>query len=95
MVGFFPHGTREGACRKMIQSVESKDYEKGGKQGYTLYLFGLLGDKALPLFFSLALDVGRHQLRGGIPGLEDHQSGPRLICIEQKGSQVSTKHKNG
>ncbi|KAJ8449200.1 LOW QUALITY PROTEIN: hypothetical protein Cgig2_027202 [Carnegiea gigantea] len=29
MAGFFPRGMREGACKKMTQSVESRDYEKG------------------------------------------------------------------
>jgi len=62
MVGFFSRGTREGAHRKKTQSVESKNCEKesGDKQGYALYLFGLLGDEVLPLLFPPSLDVGRH-----------------------------------
>ncbi|KAJ8443840.1 LOW QUALITY PROTEIN: hypothetical protein Cgig2_010304 [Carnegiea gigantea] len=95
MAGFFTRGMREGTGRKMTQSVESRDYEKGGKQGCTLYLFGLLGDEALPLFFLPTLGVGRHLLWGGVFSLEDRQPYPHLICIKRKGSQVSTKHKNG
>ncbi|KAJ8426753.1 LOW QUALITY PROTEIN: hypothetical protein Cgig2_029422 [Carnegiea gigantea] len=60
---------------------------KGAKQGYTLYLLGLLGDEALPLLFLPTLSVGRHLLRGGVPGLENRQPCPRLICIKQKESQ--------
>jgi len=35
-----------------------------------------------------------HLFKGGVLSLEDRQPCPRLICIKQKGSQVSTKHKN-
>ncbi|KAJ8429578.1 LOW QUALITY PROTEIN: hypothetical protein Cgig2_023784 [Carnegiea gigantea] len=68
---------------------------KGGKasEGHIPYLFGLLGNKKLPLFLSLMLGSGRHLFRSGIPGLEHYQLSPRLICMKQTGSQVSTKHK--
>ncbi|KAJ8441273.1 hypothetical protein Cgig2_013688 [Carnegiea gigantea] len=47
----------------------------------------LLGDEALPLLFSPMLGISRHLLQSGIPRLEDHQPGPRLFCIKQKGNQ--------
>ncbi|KAJ8421184.1 LOW QUALITY PROTEIN: hypothetical protein Cgig2_011312 [Carnegiea gigantea] len=59
----------------------------GDELGCTLYLFGLLTNEALPLLFPPTLSVGRPLFGGGIPGLEDRQPCPRLICIKQKGSQ--------
>ncbi|KAJ8444583.1 hypothetical protein Cgig2_013862 [Carnegiea gigantea] len=83
MAGFFQRGTRKGAYGRTTQSVESRDYEKeGGKQDYTFYHFGLLGDKTLPFLFSPAIGVGRHLLWGDVPSLEDRQSYPRLIYIK-------------
>ncbi|KAJ8435422.1 LOW QUALITY PROTEIN: hypothetical protein Cgig2_001074 [Carnegiea gigantea] len=51
---------------------QSQRKTKGGKasKGHIPYLFGLLGNKKLPLFLSLTLDSGRHLFRSGVPGLE-------------------------
>ncbi|KAJ8437774.1 LOW QUALITY PROTEIN: hypothetical protein Cgig2_024078 [Carnegiea gigantea] len=41
--------------------------------------------KALSFFFLMALGFGRHLFGGGVPGLENHQFRPCLLCKEQKG----------
>ncbi|KAJ8441090.1 LOW QUALITY PROTEIN: hypothetical protein Cgig2_000351 [Carnegiea gigantea] len=46
---------------------------------------------ALFLLFSMALSLGYHLLRSGIPSLKDHQPRPHLLCIKQKGSKNQTK----
>ncbi|KAJ8434638.1 LOW QUALITY PROTEIN: hypothetical protein Cgig2_032916 [Carnegiea gigantea] len=68
---------------KSLVSVLRKT--KGGKanKGYILYVFGLLGNKKLPLFLLLTLGSSRHLFRSGIPGLEHHQPGPRLYRDDQ------------
>ncbi|KAJ8419332.1 LOW QUALITY PROTEIN: hypothetical protein Cgig2_015421 [Carnegiea gigantea] len=79
-------------ARKRISPFIPRE-TKGGTTGRTLYLLGLLSDEVLPLLLPPAFSVGHHLFGSGVPGLEDHQPRPRLICIKQTGSQVSTKHK--
>ncbi|KAJ8421603.1 LOW QUALITY PROTEIN: hypothetical protein Cgig2_025732 [Carnegiea gigantea] len=82
-----PVGLWQASSRMERGRVPNYEKESGDKQGYTLYLFGRLGDEALPLLFPPSLGIGRHLFRGGVLGLEDRQPCPRLICIKQKGSQ--------
>ncbi|KAJ8421648.1 LOW QUALITY PROTEIN: hypothetical protein Cgig2_019221 [Carnegiea gigantea] len=92
--GFFPRGIREGACKKkdlvcIIQEIRVR----GDESGRIPYLLGLLSNKALPLLLPPAFSVNRHLFGSGVLGLKNRQPCPRLICIKQKGSQVSTRQK--
>jgi len=91
----FPWDTIKGAYSKKFKSVLKETRGRKGEYGRTLYLFGLLSNKTLPLFLSLTLGNGHHLLRSGIPSLENRLLGSCLICIKQTGSQVITKRKTG
>ncbi|KAJ8438251.1 LOW QUALITY PROTEIN: hypothetical protein Cgig2_030616 [Carnegiea gigantea] len=54
---------------------------------------GGVTSRVLPLLLPLAFGIGRHLFGSGVPSLKNRQPHPRLICIKQTGSRVSTKHK--
>ncbi|KAJ8429244.1 hypothetical protein Cgig2_026280 [Carnegiea gigantea] len=85
--GFFPRGTRRGACNIENTLVKHRQWATMNRveQESSMYLPGLLVHKALSLLFPTALGFGRHLFRVGIPCLEDHQFLPCLLCKEQKG----------
>ncbi|KAJ8433849.1 hypothetical protein Cgig2_032060 [Carnegiea gigantea] len=76
-------------ARKRLSLYISRENEQGrsDESGHVPYLLGLLSNKALPLLLPPAFGVSRHLFGSGVPGLEDHQCRPHLICIKQKGSQ--------
>ncbi|KAJ8425533.1 LOW QUALITY PROTEIN: hypothetical protein Cgig2_021338 [Carnegiea gigantea] len=88
-----PTGHEGGYLQGKDLVCNPRDTRRGNKLGHIPYLLGLLSNKALPLLLPPVLGVGHHLFGSGVPGLEDCQPCPRLICIKQKRSQVSTKHK--
>ncbi|KAJ8437091.1 LOW QUALITY PROTEIN: hypothetical protein Cgig2_016445 [Carnegiea gigantea] len=90
-VGLFPQGTREGACQKKFKSMsQEKLREERRIRSYTIPFWPAeqQGATSLPPAYA-------RQRSPLVRDLEDCQPSPRLICIKQTGSQVSTKHKTG
>ncbi|KAJ8419822.1 LOW QUALITY PROTEIN: hypothetical protein Cgig2_013316 [Carnegiea gigantea] len=94
---FFKPASFRGAQGRVLTRKRLSLYipreNESDESGHAPYLLGLLSNKALPLLLPPMLDVSRRLFGSGVPGFEDCQPRPRLICIKQKGSQVNTKHK--
>ncbi|KAJ8428835.1 LOW QUALITY PROTEIN: hypothetical protein Cgig2_005900 [Carnegiea gigantea] len=80
----------KGCClqEKDLVYIFQEKTNEGGVTSRMPYPLGLLSNKALPLLLSPAFCIGCHLFGSGVPGLKDCQPCPRLVCIQQKGSQA-------